>query len=762
MDVEAGVEDAGPSVAGPPAGGALSVTKAEWEQIEAVPPHTRRVGLLFQKAAQEMGGGAPPPPQRRAFDAALFAAVRDGGGVRAPGKPLKKADQIRAKTLAEVLKADRLRAQAVEDLRSERAPPRLEAYGGRFESYSYALLLWLRALPPVAAAVAAEKALRFYRERVEAAPPELLGEFAEMARGRGGDPREALSAICESEELLSAAAPLDAELALHPEQAEFVSVVRAACAASAPLLLRYQTPPSGGKTSASALLGAALMAEKQQRRHVIYACFSRPVRVDVCKHLVAASVPFAIVVGGVASPSYTCFHGKSVKPSSPPPLETEKRADWSLKLCARCDRFPVVLVCDLLSTVCILRHRGTDVLLFDEPTAHLSEALRAQVRDVLRSCPAITVLMSATVPAFEEVPRFVERFLARHPGAALRTVRTERLPMSVTALDAAGRVRAPHDFGVPLEAVEASGHLRRFYSPAVLRRLAPADLSFADLLSYEAVRAACFRCLRAGQAAPADAAASGSADAELQLRLFCCEQAALLPGASLVVMDSPEDFVAGALAPLLASVPSLRRLSARNSELSRTRTWPVNAKEREELLRSGFGEAEPERLQWPADCVVNHREHLARFHGSAQRLPVKWQRAQLPLPQSVADTTQTCLVEAALCGVLQLGSAFGDAAFEAAAQTLAEQARESFVVSGLHLIYGINLPVERVVVACRPLSHSDMMQLCGRAGRTGRSAKPEVVFLSEAALRAAMVPGATGVADASLFELACGGAAPAS
>jgi len=755
MGAEAGGEEA--VLAAPPEGGALSVTKAEWEQIEAVPPHTRRVGLLFQRAALELDGAPPPAPRRRAFDATLFAAVRDGVS-SAPGKPLKKADQIRAKTLAEVLKADRLRAQAPQDLASERAPPRLEAYGGRFESYSYALLGWLRALPPVAAAVAADKARRYYLERVAAAPPELLAELEELASGRGCDPREALRAVCEHEELLSTAAPLDAELALHPEQVEFVRVVRAACAASTPLLLRYQTPPSGGKTSASALLGAALMAEKKQRRHVIYACFSRPVRVDVCKHLVAASVPFAIVVGGVASPSYTCFHGKSVKPSSPPPLEAEKRAEWSLKLCARCDRFPVVLVCDLLSTACILRHRDTDVLLFDEPTAHLSETLQAQVRDVLRSCPAVTVLMSATVPDFEEVPRFVGRFLARHPGAELRTVRTSRLPMSVTALDGAGRVWAPHDFGVPLEVVEASGHLRRFYSPAVLRRLAPADLSFADLLSYEAVRTACFRCLRSGLTPPADAADADAAAAELQLRLFCREQATLLPGASLIVMDSPADFVADALAPLLESVPSLRRLAARNSELSRTRTWPVNAKEREELLRSGFGDAEPERLQWPADCVVNHREHVARFHGSAQRLPVKWQRAQLPLPQSVVDTTQTCLVEAALCGVLQLGSAFGDAAFEAAAQTLAEQARESFVVSGLHLIYGINLPVERVIVACRPLSHSDMMQLCGRAGRTGRCAKAEVVFLSDAALKAAMVPGATGGADASLFELACASA----
>lgn len=776
-DVAAGEEGdaAAPLICGS-ASAALTISKVEWEQIETVAPQTRRVGRLFQQAAQEMAEGrAPAQAPLRTFDAALYDLVRGVESPR-PAKPAKgggagkKADRIRAKTLEDVIKADRARALAAVERSSERSPPRLEAYGGRFESYIFALVLWLRSLPSVAAAIAASKTLRYLGQCVDGVPVGLLTELGALSAG-DGDGLEALKTVCEVEELLSTAAPLDAELALHPEQRLFVQEVRAACLTGRPLLLRYETPPSGGKTSASALLGAVLLAEKLKGRHVLYSCFSRTVRVDVCKHLIAASVPFAIVVGGVASPSYCCYNGKPRKPSSAPPVESSKRAEWSLKVCQACDRVPVVLVCDLTSTVCLLRHRSTDVLLFDEPTASLSREMQRQVREVLQTCPSMTVLMSATVPRFEAMPRFVQSFQRRHPGASTLSVATDRLPMSVTALDASGRVWAPHDFGVPLVKIEGIGHLRRFYSPAVLLRMKPEKLSYADVLSYEAVREACFRTLREREAVNGEARGASGDEGELapgaaaertslDMTLFCTSQAAALPGASLVVMDDPQRLLT-ALTPLLAKVPSLRRLSARSDELARAKTWPAHGKEREELLKSGY--LEPPRegdsgLEWPSDCVVNHREHVQRFQGSPSVLPAKWHRALLPLPRSVVETSQTSLVEAALCGVLQLGSDFGDAAFEACAQTLAEQARESYLSAGLQFIYGINLPVERVVVACRGLPFSDMMQLCGRAGRTGRASKAEIVFMSADSLRCAMVPpeedghDEAGIAGASLLE----------
>jgi len=722
-------------------GGSCSVSGAEWKEIEAVPPQTRRVGLLFQRAAEALR--RPREERRRVFDVAAYRRVLGEG---AAAKGAKKAEQLRQKTEEALLRADRERAAAAA---AADAPPRLEQYGGRLESFVHAALLWLGRLPPLPAAVAASR-FRADLARVEAVPPDVWERLAVLERG-DGRPLRALRELCAAEETLALApGPLDGELQLHVEQERFVRSVRdAALRPGAALLLAYRTPPSGGKTSASALLGAALADLKGL--YVFYACYSRTVRVDVAKHLVAASVPFAVVVRGVATPSYSCYHGKARK-AKPPPPELSKRAGYSLGVCAACDRVPAVLVCDLQSVALLLSERQRDVLLLDEPTADLGAGMAAAVREILRRGPRITVLMSATMPALERLPGLVQDFARRHgEAAATVTIGSERLPMSVTALDARGLVRAPHEFGVPPDVIEADGHLRRFYSPQALLALAPAEeeLCFSDLLSYEAVRAACLRLLRAGRRAAAPAAAPAAA---LRLELFCGPQAARLPGASLLILDEPRDFL-GALELNLEGLPSLKRLvaakrkpaergergergnRAERGERGERGEREGGRKQLEEEERSGW--AADERGAWPRSHVVNTKEHLRRF-GTLQGFPERLFRAELPLAEDVRDRGDAALVEAAFSGVLFVGG--GDAAFEAAAQTLAEHARESFVVSDRQLVFGINLPFERVVAACAPLSYAEMRQLCGRAGRTGRAAKAEVVFLSEAALRAACVP----------------------
>jgi hypothetical protein len=759
----------------PPTGGALVVTPAEWAQIEDVPPQTRRVGQLFQRVTKELRDGrfgeAPTPLP---FDEALYAQVSGApatAAATAAAKKTSKKDALLRKRAEELAVTDRARALAAAGAAT---PPRQESYGGRLESYAYALLLWLRGRPQPAAAVAAAQARGCLERRGVTLPASLSGELRRLEAG-DGRPLAALEEICAAEELLSTRA-VDAELTLHPEQAAFVRAVRLACdPGAAPLLLRYCTPPSGGKTSASALLGAVLAelpAAAKPRRHVLYVCYSRPVRVDVCKHLVAASVAFAVVVGGIASPNYGCFFGrhrkKQGKPQEPP-LRPEERAAWSLAFCLECDRFPVVLVCDLPSARLLLQHRDVDVLLFDEPTADVTASMREEVRDVLRCCPRVTVLMSASVPGFDRLQRLAELFRTRHGAEAeLLSVEAARLPMSVTARDGKGRVWAPHHFGVGVEALRRHGHLRRFYSPPVLRQLRPRaeELSFADLLSYEAIRDACLRLLEERGAAPQqprdeeEPEAAEKEEEALDLALFCGPQAARLPGASLLILRAPADFEPS-LQVNLAGTPSLKQL-LKAAELPRTRSTQSSGSERrrrddedgggdrsqrrEELLQqrneAKGGWEEERRVCWPAKCVVNSKAHVVRFHQApaACVLPEKWLRAELPLADAVRDTSRVELVEAALSGVLLFGNG-SDALFETAAQTLAEQGKESFLVADKSLAYGLNVALDRVVVSgAPPLSRTELMQLCGRAGRSGRASKAEVVFLTPEALRAALTP----------------------
>ena len=68
-------------------GGALTVSKQEWEQIEQVPPHTRAVGALFQAAARELQSGEAGPVKKQTFNLQLFT---DLGGAVMPPTSLKK------------------------------------------------------------------------------------------------------------------------------------------------------------------------------------------------------------------------------------------------------------------------------------------------------------------------------------------------------------------------------------------------------------------------------------------------------------------------------------------------------------------------------------------------------------------------------------------------------------------------------------------------------------------------------------------------
>jgi hypothetical protein len=85
-----------------------------------------------------------------------------------------------------------------------------------------------------------------------------------------------------------------------------------------------------------------------------------------------------------------------------------------------------------------------------------------------------------------------------------------------------------------------------------------------------------------------------------------------------------------------------------------------------------------------------------------------------------------------------MGSTRSDALFEITMQSLAEEARGTFVCAGRQMIYGVNLPVDRVLVDLEVDSYDEMKQVCGRAGRTGRAARAEIVFCRSEALKLAM------------------------
>jgi hypothetical protein len=743
-----GVEDV-PSGVAPK--GVLTVTKQEWDQIEDVPYHTRAVGLMFQMEGQSFQGslrGRPPlrvESCKRTFDERAYLYLQQESHEspvscskdlneegRKKGSRVSAGASIQDKTAKSFLEKDLRKARELSLLPD---PPRREVFSNRSESFVFSTLLWLRRQTTAVQVTLAPKLLEWLFQTFKDLPRSLEEELEAIQAGSGSLALLVLEELCEREEVLAADFSFS-ELKLHAEQETLVQELRSSVSEKRPLLLRYKTPPSGGKSSATALIGCSLSDLKDT--FVIYACYSRPVRIDVCKHLIAASVPFAICVQGIASPSYSCyFTGKGKRPHAPPPSDPESRVAYSLRILAACDRRPVALVCDLFSTQLFLRARTQDVLLFDEPTADVSGTLLRDIRGILASCPSRTVLMSATIPEFSQLSSFVDHFERRHTGGRVVDLQSSRLPMSVTALNPEGRLLAPHDFGATLDDIEKDGHLRRFYSPRVLQALSPTaeELPVSDLCSYEAIRKACLRILRErGCRLPLPKVRLHDA---LDLSKSCTEHAELLPGTSLIVLDD-QRVVHRSLAQNLEGLPSLRRI-LKSSRRAAEGTKPDrrNEKEMQEEAREGWLDGDEGLLD--KKYVLNTRSHLARFSKNLESFPKKLYRPRLYMTEDVLDTSCEEYIEGALCGILFMGSPTADPAYEAASQTLAERALESFVVGGRALIYGLNLPFDRLVVACEGLTRPELTQLCGRVGRSCKgSSRAEIVFMSKTVARLAL------------------------
>jgi hypothetical protein len=272
------------------------------------------------------------------------------------------------------------------------------------------------------------------------------------------------------------------------------------------------------------------------------------------------------------------------------------------------------------------------------------------------------------------------------------------------------------------------------------------ELSYEDLLSYEDIRLACLRLLevRGGNGAWK----APCLHPRLKLDSICGEQAHLLPGATLVVLDSFQAFSEG-VQRNLAGVPSLRRL-LKASDASR-KAGKKDPRQLDEDAREGWQEDEAPVLA--LQYVVNSKNHLRRFQKDLGEFPERYLKAPMPLPEDVVNMSHERVVEAALSGVLYLSNADTDAAFESVAQTLAEKASESYLAGGRTLIYGLNLPFDRLLVACSGLSGAELQQLCGRVGRTCRtSSKAEIVFMEFAEALGAMTCDPTNSETSDLFS----------
>jgi hypothetical protein len=783
------VEDSNRGPEGPQAARTLSAK--EWEQIETVSQPVRQVAVAMLAEAEEIAQSCSPASAAARCQAPLpfcaetWAWLRGPAAPKAKQQPKKKPKQGGGKAaLVASLEAkarEELRAKAESARAPEAPPPRLETFGKRTEGFAAALEAWAGARSgrsglDVVVSCARGAALLRTRCGDEAAAQALEAAAGATAERLGGPWALLEEAIANPDPLVRPSFAGAQQVTLYPEQKAVARALGEAVLASRPLLLRYVTPPSGGKSSAAALFGATLSkvletrgVRKGERPYVIYACFSNAVRVEVSRTVLAASVPFAVVTAGLASPSYRCFHSREsarrARPKYPPPPGLAERVEYSVKLMGSCDRHPVVLVCDLESACAYRSRKGAreDVLLLDEltvgsETAEHSTPVGASYARLLQRVARYTVLMSATVPEFSQLPTLLGCFCRLHDCVVADCTETQssrRLSIGIEARDGDGSLWLPHHCEGALEALLADdpdGHLLRFYGPEGLRRalqdlrLDPAEvLAVRDFVSHDALREAVCRVLRqhrASLAKPTAPQEALDADACAEASGLATEGSWQFPGCTLVVAEGGSGaFYQQAMLPLLGGVPPVRRLLVKppKEKKERSRKPDSDEDERDEPVT-----APVQRVRWPPEAVVNSREHFDKYgrRASGAALASKDRKASPNVPDSILETSAVPVVESALGGVVLLDSCWGDRAFELCGLALADTAQPSFVVSDTRLVYGVNMPVNRVLVLLGDgaLGLDEVRQLCGRAGRTGKCSKAEVVFRSRGLLRAALSP----------------------
>ena len=156
-----------------------------------------------------------------------------------------------------------------------------------------------------------------------------------------------------------------------------------------------------------------------------------------------------------------------------------------------------------------------------------------------------------------------------------------------------------------------------------------------------------------------------------------------------------------------------------------------------ERARMSAESSEPVAI-WPAKACVNTREHVSRFSAS---LAPHFYKTVPYVEDDILHSSNIDLVESLLCGIAILESPNMDASYAIASLDMAEAIAFSYVCAGRSMIYGVNIPSDRVIVDltidnCTP---AILKQALGRAGRTGKFTRSEAVFTHLDVLRMALL-----------------------
>ncbi len=199
--------------------------------------------------------------------------------------------------------------------------------------------------------------------------------------------------------------------------------------------------------------------KRDESKYLLYICYNNLVRAEVgtmCNgegvdvpFWFATSEQFNDKIDTLIRPWKSCYSDwkKAKKSKEDPDRFGSLKVQWAyFQKTTRCR--PAMIISDLYSAYNLLRtFPDRFIPYFDETFAGSENEITMRILSLL---PRVSVLLSATLPEFEDIPNIVNNFLVRHNEVdnrdnVLKMIRLNRVHISCTTIDPNGCVVMPHN-----------------------------------------------------------------------------------------------------------------------------------------------------------------------------------------------------------------------------------------------------------------------------------------------------------------------------
>lgn len=575
---------------------------------------------------------------------------------------------------------------------------------------------------------------------------------------------------------------------LYKEQVEVLTHVMDAVMSDSPLLLGDRMPPGTGKTFLAVPVAQKLLALKCGKT-LLFACHNPLVRMDVAS-LSLLGKSMHLWMGRydnssgkkeyLVRPHKSCFpvNWKQVYKT-----QDDKKTGTVLQQCMfykkETGRFPDILVADLETCAELLKEdslRQQFVAYIDE---FVSDTYANEVMvDIVCHLPRQSILLSAILPRFEDMPSVIEYFKKMYQASEENIVRIEsnQLMISCTLVDHEGCSCLPHHFienvnQIPtlIRRIREDPLIGRMYSPQqvfLMTTFIQKDLDshmlfeyrfptiglidhqkirdyVLDLLEYVSTRPDIFDKMKAFRP---------SLMKKPSIETIATEESHHYQGKTLVI-TTPEDrfpFLEKIKQRLHVDAPDLQvvmetmekkkkellKLLQTTQELQRSSSQKIDAVDQQQRLTRIQEELHTiDRVHWPAHLIVNTTAHARRFHHSLSHIAVA-----PTISKEYEDAFSDFLLSLLLSGIGVYD--FSQCTEYQRRLTMKLMRQLSFLFAGHEIVFGTNIDgLTHLLIDGNygdHVSRNVLLQLCGRVGRVGHSYEALLVVNSETTLHKIM------------------------